>query len=157
MKFLIDAVTSMQCENGVVCCGVNQEVGYDDPKWLKRVEDIISRQEALLGRYHPDTLSAISTLAQFQLQTGEANKAVKTYKETGDAFRALYGELHEFTLMEDCSRADALRKAGNFDDAVKLLEEVVLAYTKSVGPNNKNTVNAVKMLEESRAGDAADY
>ena len=88
-----------------------------------------------MGPKHPDTLHALSELADAYAQAGGADKALVLHRELFELRRETLGPEHADTVMAMEMLARDYQALGQFDQAERLWREV-LELTRGSGPEN---------------------
>ncbi|KAJ3846966.1 hypothetical protein EV368DRAFT_88278 [Lentinula lateritia] len=100
----------------------------------------------LLGKNHPDTLSAMASLAFTYWSQGNYDAAEKLAEEVLELRRLDVGEHHPDTLLAMANLAFTYQSQGNYDAAKRLGEEVLELRRLVVGEQHPDTLSAMANL-----------
>ena len=126
---------------------------------LKTREEVVALCRKVFGPEHPDTLTAMSGLADSYRQVGRSDEALKIWEEVLVLRRKVGGPTHPDTLTAMWSLARFYRQVGRYDQALKMQEEVLALDRKMLGPEHSSTLVAMNDLADvyadwSRIGEA---
>lgn len=96
---------------------------------LEIVKSCTAYYQKELGDHHPVTLAALSHLAGLTdlLSEDSDMNALSLQRRTFQGYRALYGMTHRRTITEAKYLADMLERRSEYDDSIKIRQEVVEA------------------------------
>jgi eukaryotic-like serine/threonine-protein kinase len=107
------------------------------------LEKSVETRRRLFGEDHPETLSAIQSLAFLYAETGRTSDAEKLYLRLLETRRRIQGEEHEATLTDMGSLARVYRRQGRFAEAEKLDLRTLEARRRLVGEDHLDTLSSV--------------
>ena len=109
------------------------------------------------GEQDAGTLSAAHNLALSYLLTGDFRRALRHDRQTLERRTSLYGPTHPRTLNSGAAVARDLLEAGRYDEAARVMEDVLAKCRQTLGDDDRNTLNARLWLGIAQrcAGDAA--
>ncbi|MCX6874834.1 MAG: serine/threonine-protein kinase, partial [Verrucomicrobia bacterium] len=96
-----------------------------------------------VGPEHPDTLSAMNSLAGSYLAAGRKDEAIKLHEEVLRLRRKVLGPEHPDTIRAMSNLADSYRRGGRKDEAIRMGEEVLALSRKVLGPEHPDTIGAM--------------
>jgi tetratricopeptide (TPR) repeat protein len=108
--------------------------------------EVTATADRLLGRDHPDTLSAAGKLAEAYLTAGDAARSVDVFDWILGQLAARLGPDHPDVLSARLDVGRALTAAGRLDDAITVLGSAVSASELVLGADHPNTIRAREQL-----------
>jgi len=108
--------------------------------------DVTATADRLLGREHPDTLSAACRLAEAYLAAGDAARGVDVFDWILGQRAAQLGPDHPDVLSARLDVGRALTAAGRLDDAITVLGSAVSASELVLGADHAETIRAREQL-----------
>ena len=102
--------------------------------------------DRVLGRGHPDTLTARARLAEAYLAAGQVSDAVSWFRWVLTERVRMLGPDHPSAITSRQDLGRALMAAGEFADAVTALERAVGDYERIHGPDRPETLVAQEHL-----------
>jgi len=103
---------------------------------------LVDDSERVLGKTHPDTLTARNNLAYAYQDAGRLDKAIPLYERTlADSERVL-GKTHPDTLTARNNLAYAYQDAGRLDKAIPLYERTLADSERVLGKTHPSTLTA---------------
>jgi len=115
------------------------EQGHPDEAEKLAAQLVDSRSE-ILGKQHPDTLTAMSILATAYTNGGKYEEAEKMGIQVFDERKKMLGEEHPNTITALANLAGIYRYLGKYTEAETLEIQVLNARTKLLGKNHPTTV-----------------
>jgi serine/threonine protein kinase/tetratricopeptide (TPR) repeat protein len=100
-------------------------------------------------REHPDTLTAMDSLARSYVEAGRWDEALKIGEQVLGLRRKALGPEHSDTIKAMQHLAIYYSEAGRRDEALKLREEVLALNRKLLGPEHPDTLDAMHNLANS--------
>ncbi len=124
------------------------------PLLCREAEDDVLLQALVLrkakfGADHPDTLNAMTDLANRYDKTGRDAEAVKLYEELLALRKARLGADHTDTLNTMADLADRYGRVGRHADAVKSYEELLVLRKARSGADHPDTLSTMASLADS--------
>ena len=114
----------------------------------KLQEQALEVRGRLLGKEHPDTLTAMNDLAQALNAQGELAGARQLQEQVLEASARLLGKEHPDTLRAILNLAGTLYGQGELAGARQLQEQVLEASARLLGKEHPNTLQAMLNLAE---------
>lgn len=150
---MLSRITMVAGEQNVMTQRFKREMAYtlaklgDHAEALRIVKSCTAYFEKELGGHHPLTLLAFSHLTELTEKLSENNdgNALALQLRTFQGYRALYGMTHKRTLEEAEYLADMLARRSEYDDCIKVRQEVVEALRKK--PDTDYTAIARALIE----------
>ena len=102
-------------------------------------EQTLSDTARVLGKDHPDTLTARNNLAYAHQSAGDLARAIPLYEQTANARAQLLGEDHPSTLTTRNNLAYAYQSAGDLSRAISLFEQTLSDAVRVLGDNHRLT------------------
>jgi tetratricopeptide (TPR) repeat protein/sulfur relay (sulfurtransferase) DsrF/TusC family protein len=131
-------------------------------RWLetRAIEEYVwQARQALLGKYHPKTIGAISNLASTLRQQGHLGDAVEMQKVVLKNQKQTLGKDHPDTISAMVNLANTFGAQGLLDDAAAMQKKVLEKRKLIFGDNHPKTISAMSNLantigEQGQLGDA---
>jgi hypothetical protein len=101
----------------------------------------------MLGKAHPDTLTAMANLASTLGNQGKLDDAAKLLTEAYDAMKRRLGTEHPITLWAMSLLAAVYQEQGMLYESVTLLQKVVDASSRILGGEHPDTQERVRNLK----------
>ena len=119
--------------------------------------DVLATAERLLDPDHPDTLMIAGKVATLHLADGEPARAAARYEWIFRQLFRRYGADHPAPIGAQLDLGRALAAAGQFGEAVAVLDLAVTGYNRVLGPDRLETVGAAEDLAAAcvQAGEQA--
>jgi hypothetical protein len=109
-------------------------------------EQVLAARARLLGKEHPDTLTAMQSLAQTLYAQGDLAGARQLQEQALEAWGRLLGREHPDTLTAMHDLALTLEEQGELIGARKLQEQVLEARGELLGKEHPDTLRAMGNL-----------
>jgi len=94
------------------------------------------------GDDHPETLQAISELAELLQRQGQYGGAEPLYRECLERWRHVFGPEHRNTLAALGNLGVLLREMGRLPEAAPLLREALETQRRVLGPLHEHTLGS---------------
>jgi tetratricopeptide (TPR) repeat protein len=117
---------------------------------IPRLEALIADRDAVLGRYHHDTLPLYDNLAAAYGAVGDYEAASAAWYNAAMVCRRTFGINGAETLRRRHNHAYNLHPAGHSDRSIELMKEILAFREKILGPYHPDTLT-------SRAGLGSVY
>jgi tetratricopeptide (TPR) repeat protein len=114
--------------------------------------ELAGESDRILGRGHPDTLTARAKLAEAYLAAGQVGDAVSWFRWVLTERVRVLGPGHPSAITSRQDLGRALMAAGGFADAVTALERTVGDYERIHGPDRPETLVAREQLAAAYLG-----
>ena len=117
-------------------------------------EELRASRETL-GDRHPDTLSAIDSMATLLEDMGQLEEARPLYEEALRARRETLGNRHQETLLSISNMGQLLQAMGQLEEARALYEEALQASREVLGDRHPETLtllDSINTLHEASRG-----
>ncbi len=111
-------------------------------------EQVLKEFRELLGEHHPDTLTAMGSLAATLRTLGELDEARKLGEQALNGFRELLGERDPHTLKAMNGLAGTLCVQRELDQARKLQKQALKGFRTVLGEHRHETLSAMSNLAE---------
>ncbi len=118
----------------------------DANRAIELLEKSIAIQKARLGPNHPDTLVAMTNLAQCYGAAGRLNESLKLLEDVLSRKKATLGYEHPETVYGMDNLAQAYESAGRLDKALPLFEQAVEQAKSTLGHDHEHTLNGIQNL-----------
>ena len=122
---------------------------------LQLHEEELRASRETLGDRHPDTLSAIDSMATLLEDMGQPEEARPLYEEALRARRETLGNRHQETLLSISNMGQLLQAMGQLEDARALYEEALQASREVLGDRHPETLtllDSINTLHEASRG-----
>ncbi len=126
------------------------ELGDSMPRAIAIGEPLTADLKRLLGPSHPDTLSALNSLAVAYHAAGRVADAIPLVRQILAARERLLGADHPTTLASRNNLASAYRATGRPAEAIPLFEQNVAACERLLGADHPRTVASRHSLDRAR-------
>ncbi|MEU5666542.1 FxSxx-COOH system tetratricopeptide repeat protein, partial [Streptomyces longwoodensis] len=103
-------------------------------------QDMTANSERLLGREHPDTLTARANLASSYRQAGRTGEAITIEERVLAKQERLLGREHPGTLTARANLAASYRQAGRTGEAITIEERVLADHERLLGREHPDTL-----------------
>jgi tetratricopeptide (TPR) repeat protein len=113
-----------------------------EPLYLRALEAL----ERLLGREHPNTLTAVNNLAGLLWDMGDYDAAEPLLRSALASCERVLGIEHPDTLGSVNNLAELLRTTGDYAAAEPLHRRALEAYERVLGPEHPDTLGSVNNL-----------
>ena len=124
---------------------------------LQLHEEELRASRETLGDRHPDTLSAIDSMATLLEDMGQLGEARPLYEEALRARRETLGNRHQETLLSISNMGQLLQAMGQLEEARALYEEALQASREVLGDRHPETLtllDSINTLHEASRGQA---
>jgi Tetratricopeptide repeat len=111
---------------------------------------VLEARGPLLGKKHPDTLTAMGNLAKTLYAQRDLAGAHKLQEQVLEARVRLLGKEHPDTLTAMHNLAQTLKAQGDLAGARKLQEQVLEAWGRLFGKEHPDTLTAVNNLAAAK-------
>ena len=122
---------------------------------LQLHEEELRASRETLGDRHPDTLSAIDSMATLLEDMGQLEEARPLYEEALRARRETLGNRHQETLLSISNMGQLLQAMGQLEEARALYEEALQASREVLGDRHPETLtllDSINTLHEASRG-----
>ena len=122
---------------------------------LQLHEEELRASRETLGDRHPDTLSAIDSMATLLEDMGQLEEARPLYEEALRARRETLGYRHQETLLSISNMGQLLQAMGQLEEARALYEEALHASREVLGDRHPETLallDSINTLHEASRG-----
>ena len=116
-------------------------------------KEMLEKQETILGKDHPNTLTTMHNLAGIYNAQGRYQEAETLYKEVQEKKEAILGKNHTETLATMHNLAGIYNTQGRYQEAETLYKEVFEKVEAILGkdhPNTLTTMNNLALLYQAR-------
>lgn len=107
---------------------------------LEMSQEVLERQNALLGESHPETMSTMNNVGIALKGLGRFEEAESLYEELIERRYQTLGPTHRATLITRNNLANLYRDWGRYDDAEPRMREVVKDSELALGVNDPDTM-----------------
>jgi eukaryotic-like serine/threonine-protein kinase len=121
------------------------------PDAVRLFEDTLPVMKVKLGRDHPDTLVAMSNLAQRYREQGRYAEALKLLEEVLVMRKAKLGPEHPDTLNSLMSLGIGYNDVKRHADGLRILQETLETEKRIIGPSHPDTLHGMTHLAGSYA------
>ena len=122
---------------------------------LQLHEEELRASRETLGDRHPDTLSAIDSMATLLEDMGQLEEARPLYEEALRARRETLGNRHQETLLSISNMGQLLQAMGQLEEARALYEEALHASREVLGDRHPETLtllDSINTLHQASRG-----
>ena len=122
---------------------------------LQLHEEELRASRETLGDRHPDTLSAIDSMATLLEDMGQLEEARPLYEEALRARRETLGNRHQETLLSISNMGQLLQAMGQLEEARALYDEALQASREVLGDRHPETLtllDSINTLHEASRG-----
>lgn len=105
----------------------------------------------VLGDENTETLTALSNVIVYAMQTNRMDEAADLMKDAVPVFEKKYGPTHEDTLILRSNLAKLTQDVGRVEDATRMMEELVPIFEKSLGESSPRTLTLMGNLAAAYA------
>ena len=122
---------------------------------LQLHEEELRASRETLGDRHPDTLSAIDSMATLLEDMGQLEEARPLYEEALRARRETLGYRHQETLLSISNMGQLLQAMGQLEEARALYDEALQASREVLGDRHPETLtllDSINTLHEASRG-----
>ena len=122
---------------------------------LQLHEEELRASRETLGDRHPDTLSAIDSMATLLEDMGQLEEARPLYEEALRARRETLGNRHQETLLSISNMGQLLQAMGQLEEARALYDEALHASREVLGDRHPETLtllDSINTLHEASRG-----
>ncbi|KAH7184072.1 hypothetical protein DER44DRAFT_754612 [Fusarium oxysporum] len=110
------------------------------------LREVFQKRQGILGDEHPDTITAMSYLANTLSDQGKLDEAASMRKEVLEKRQRILGDEHPHTIAAMNNLAATLRDQGKLDEAASMMREVLENMQRILGDEHPDTIAAMSYL-----------